>query len=75
MKAEFQGEPERVAQRGLTAATEFVGTSGAGPWPNAVRPYVARKMFAKKTRIDDLAMQRGGAAAKPESDPMTIDSK
>ena len=37
--------------------TSRVGTSGAGPRPNAVRPYIARNILAKKTRIYGIAMQ------------------
>jgi hypothetical protein len=43
-----------VAQRG-GAATKRVGANGAGPGPNAVRPYL--KILAKKTRIYGIAMQ------------------
>jgi len=38
-------------------ATSRVGTSGAGPRPNAVRPDVVPKMFARKTKIYGIAMQ------------------
>jgi len=36
-----------AAQRG-GGASKLVGPSGAGPGPNAVRPYIAREMLAKK---------------------------
>ena len=32
------------------AATKCVGASGAGPGPNAVRPYKMGKMLAKKNK-------------------------
>ena len=47
-------DARHVAQRG-GAATKRVGASGAGPGPNAVRPYL--KILAKKTRIYGIAMQ------------------
>jgi hypothetical protein len=37
--------------------TSRLGASSAGPRPNAVRPYIKRKLFAKKTRIYGIAMQ------------------
>jgi hypothetical protein len=46
-----------VAQSGA-AATRGVGPSGAGPGPNAVRPYNRRNPFGAETRIH-------GAARKP----------
>ena len=44
--------------------TSRVGTSGAGRRPNAVRPYIARKLFAKKTRIYGIAIPRRGETEK-----------
>jgi hypothetical protein len=38
-------------------ATKCVGASGAGPGPNAVRPYKVGKMHAKRTSIYGVAMQ------------------
>jgi hypothetical protein len=61
--AKGKSKKPRVAQRGR-AATKYVGASLAGFGPNAVRPYIARKMFAKKTRIYGIAMQGGRAATK-----------
>ena len=43
-----------VAQSGLSAATKLVGTSSTGSRPNAVRPYIAREMFAKKQEFTGL---------------------
>ena len=40
---------EGVAQRG-TAATKLVGASGAGPGPNAVRPYEVRENSCQKNK-------------------------
>ena len=34
-----------------------VGASGAGPGPNAVRPYISREIVGKKTRTHRLAWQ------------------
>jgi hypothetical protein len=53
----FRPKQEQAAQRGLWPQPKNVGTSGAGPKPNAVRPYITRKMFAKKTRIYGNAIQ------------------
>lgn len=43
-----------VAQGGLKAATQFVEARGAGPGPNAVRPYDMRKCLLKKQEITAL---------------------
>ena len=37
--------------------TSPVGTSGAGPRPNPVRPHIARNILAKRTSIYGIAMQ------------------
>jgi membrane-associated phospholipid phosphatase len=55
-----------ATQRG-EAATSHVGASSAGPGPNAVRPYLIRKMLARKTRNYSIAKQGtydGPAAAR-----------
>ena len=41
-------------------ATSRIGTSGAGPRPNAIRPYIARQISADKHDFMDL--QRSGPA-------------
>jgi len=43
-------EVKRFAQRG-GEATRSVGLSGAGPWTNAVRPYIVGKILARKKKL------------------------
>jgi hypothetical protein len=61
---------EGVAQRG-TAATKLVGASGAGPGPNAVRPYSTDSAAFLKTFkriIDDETVPEGIPFAVPYDD-------
>ncbi|HME01299.1 MAG TPA: hypothetical protein VKM93_28800 [Terriglobia bacterium] len=64
-KAEEDGEPIPAPPAGraprLVAATRFVGASGAGPGPNAVRPYTA----TFKRIIDDETVPEGIPFAVP----------
>jgi hypothetical protein len=63
----FPTSRKRLAQRG-GAASRFVEASGAGPGPNAVRPYLTRKSFANQKRIHNLALQNPALAhSSPDS--------
>src|SRR5208337_3266436 len=72
-KAEANGEPVPNPPAGnstarLVAATKFVGASGAGPGPNAVRPYStdpAAFLRTFKRIIDDETVPEGIPFAVP----------
>ena len=49
--------PTRSVAQGGEAATESVGPSSARPGPNAVRPYIAHEILARKMRIYGIALQ------------------